>query len=350
MNAEKISIVVVIIILLSGIGIFVYHSFYKSTTSVSVSKRIVKNAAKKTTVKPKVNLSSSTPLGGDIYICDSKNNRIIEVNPQKQIIWQMDGIQDPDDVQVYAKNRLIVNQEDYSRVVEINTLTKKIVWSYGHLGVPGATSGYLGEYVDDSFRLPDGNTVITDDVNMRIIAVNKAGSIVWQYGHTGVRSNAQGYLNAPNDAMPQVNGTLLITNIGNHTAIDVNEATKAIEWIVNLPQSYPSDAVVLPNGNILSTDWVSPGKVEEITRTGQVVWSYQPTGANALNHPSSTQLLPNGNYLIVDDHNDRVFVLNPKTQQILWQYGITGQSGIGQNLLNDPSGVALATPMLSPAF
>ena len=119
---------------------------------------------------------------------------------------------------------------------------------------------------------------------------------------------------------------------------------------MNLPQSYPSDALILPNGNILSTDWVSPGKIDEVTRTGQIVWSYQPTGANALNHPSSTQVLPNGNYLIVDDHNDRVFVLNPKTQQILWQYGVTGQAGIGANLLNDPSGVALATPMLSPAY
>ena len=103
-------------------------------------------------------VDTNNPLGGNIYICDSKNNRIIEVNPQKQIVWQMTGIEDPDDVQVYAKNRLIVNQEDYSKVVEINTTTKSIVWSYGHLGSPGSQAGYLGEYVDDSFRLPNGNT------------------------------------------------------------------------------------------------------------------------------------------------------------------------------------------------
>ena len=347
MNVKKLSIILVLIILLLGIGEFIYQYYHNSYTLL---KKVKKINTKKIILKPKVNITSSTPLGGDIYICDSKNNRIIEVNPAKQIVWQMDGIKDPDDVQVYAKNRIIVNQEDYSRVVEINTQTKQIVWSYGHLGIPGSAPGYLGEYVDDSFRLPDGNTIITDDVNMRVIAVNRLGEIVWQYGVTGVRSNAQGYLNAPNDAMPQTNGTILITNIGNHSAIDVNEASRAIEWTVNLPQSYPSDALVLPNGNILSTDWVSPGKVDEVTRTGQVVWSYQPTGVNALNHPSSTQVLPNGNYLIVDDHNDRVFVINPKSKQILWQYGVTGQAGIGFNLLNDPSGVALAKPMLSPAF
>lgn len=295
-------------------------------------------------------IDTNNPLGGNIYICDSKNNRIIEVNPQKQIVWQMTGIEDPDDVQVYANNRIIVNQEDYSRVVEIDTTTKSIVWSYGHLGSPGSTTGYLGEYVDDSFRLPNGNTVITDDVNMRVIAVNKLDQIVWQYGHTLQRSTAAGYLDAPNDAMPLPDGSILITNISNHMAIDVSMTTNNILWEVNIPQVYPSDAVTLPNGDILSTDWVSPGLVEEITKQGKVVWTYQPTGANALNHPSSTQLLPNGNYLIVDDHNDRVFVINPKTEAVLWQYGQTGIAGIGADQLNDPSGVALSTPMESPAF
>ncbi len=42
--------------------------------------------------------------------------------------------------------------------------------------------------------------------------------------------------------------------------------------------------------------------------------------------------------------------INTKTKQIVWQYGITGQVGIGPDMLNNPSGVALSTPMESPAF
>ncbi len=344
-NKTKFIFPILLIILFIGILIYVKHiqdSTHIATKKIIVHKTPIKKAPIKTVV--------AGPLGQNIYICDSKNNRIIEVNPQKQIIWQMDNIKDPDDVQVYKPNRIIVNEEDYSKVVEINTKTNQIVWSYGHLGVPGSANGYLGQYVDDSFRIPGGNTLITDDVNMRVIAVNRLGQIVWQYGHTGIRSNAAGYLNAPNDAMPLPGGSILITNIGNHMAIDVSVKTRQILWQVNIPQSYPSDVVPLPNGNLISTDWVSPGKIQELTKQGQVVWTYQPTGINTLNHPSSTQLLPNGNYLVVDDHNDRVFVLDPKTKQILWQYGITGQAGIGANMLNDPSGVALSTPMESPAF
>lgn len=344
-RTKKYILVSIILIFLLSIFLYLYNHYKRTSLSLSHTHPV------KTVNKQKVKVSiDNNPLGENIYICDSKNNRIIEVNPQKKIIWQMTGIQDPDDVQVYASNRLIINQENYSRVIEINTQTKKIVWSYGHLGVPGDTTGYLGEYVDDSFRLMNGNTLITDDVNMRSIAVNRKGQIVWQYGHTGIRSNMSGYLNAPNDSMPIPGGSILITNIGNHMAIDVNPSNNTILWQVNIPQLYPSDAVPLPNGNILSTDWVYPGKIQEITKTGQVVWTYQPQGADTLNHPSSTQLLPNGNYLIVDDHNDRVFVLNPVTKKILWQYGITGKAGIGANMLNDPSGVALATPMISPAF
>jgi hypothetical protein len=345
LKTKKYVLIIVILIFVLLISIYLYNHYKKTPTKIS-NKKVIKVVKK---IKAKIAINNG-PLGQNIYICDSKNNRIIEVNPQKKIVWQMTGIKDPDDVQVYAKNRLIVNQEDYSKVVEINTKTKQIVWSYGHLGIPGYTAGYLGKYVDDSFRLPSGNTLITDDVNMRVIQVNRAGKIVWQYGHTGVRSNQPGYLNAPNDAMPIPGGSILITNIGNHTAIDVNPSNNKILWQINIPQLYPSDAVPLPNGNILSTDWVNPGKIQEITKAGQVVWTYQPQGVNTLNHPSSTQLLPNGNYLIVDDHNDRVFVLNPKTKKIVWQYGITGQAGIGPNMLNDPSGVALSTPMQSPAY
>lgn len=343
MNKKTLIILSLISVIL--IGVWIYSHTMPVTPHISdktLHKKIINKSTKQTI--------SNNPLGVNIYICDSKNNRIIEVNPQKQIIWQMTGIKDPDDVQVYKKNRLIVNEEKYSKVIEINTQTKKIIWSYGHLGVPGAAPGYLGRYVDDSFKLPNGNVLITDAANMRAIAVNQLKQIVWQYGVAGVQSNNVGYLNAPNDAMPQTNGSILMTNIGNHKAIDINQNTKNIQWIVNIPESYPSDALILPNGNILSTDWVNPGKIQEITRTGVVVWQYQPTGINTLNHPSSTQVLPNGNYLVVDDHNDRIFVLNPKTKQIVWQYGITRQAGSSFNMLNDPSGVALAIPMESPAF
>ena len=339
----KKTLTTIILMVVVLVGVITYFYINKQSIKPKIQHKKFISKKVKTTV-------SNNPLGTNIYICDSKNNRIIEVNPQKQIIWQMTGIKDPDDVQVYKQNRLIVNEEKYSKVIEINTQTKKIIWSYGHLGIPSVQPGYLGKYVDDSFKLPNGNVLITDAANMRIIEINKLHQIVWQYGVTGIQSNSLGFLNAPNDAMPQVNSSILITNIGNHKAIDINPNTKAIQWSVNIPESYPSDILVLPNGNLLSTDWVYPGKIQEITKNGGVIWTYQPTGVNTLNHPSSTQLLPNGNYLVVDDHNDRIFVLNPKTKQIVWQYGITGQAGIGFNMLNDPSGVALSIPMESPVF
>jgi hypothetical protein len=46
-------------------------------------------------------------------------------------------------------------------------------------------------------ELPNGNIAFTDDFNHRVVIVNRAGKIVWQYGVTGVAGKTSGYLNRP---------------------------------------------------------------------------------------------------------------------------------------------------------
>ncbi len=64
------------------IGLIIYLHTINKTTIKSKPKVIAQKIIPKKTLK----LAMTGPLGQDIYICDSKNNRIIEVNPQKQII------------------------------------------------------------------------------------------------------------------------------------------------------------------------------------------------------------------------------------------------------------------------
>jgi hypothetical protein len=46
--------------------------------------------------------------------------------------------------------------------------------------------------------LPNGDILINDDYNDRVIVVDpQANRIVWQYGHTGVPGSAPGYLSNP---------------------------------------------------------------------------------------------------------------------------------------------------------
>lgn len=313
---------------------------------------------------------AASPLPSNLLIADGSANRILEVNAQKQIVWQMTGLADPDDIQVYAPGELLVNQENDNRVVAIDMATKSITWSYGSLGAPAqgaAAAGLTGaghvNNPDDSFQLPNGNVLIDDANNQRVIAVNKAGQVVWQYGtidpktHIGVPGTIPGYLIGPNDDVPQPDGNLLITNVGNdtvpnsHNVTEITPAGRTL-WTMVLPAQYPSDALKMPDGSILVADWVSPGHIYLFGPGGHLRWNYTPTGANQLNHPSSAQLLSNGDVLICDDHNDRIIVVQPTgptSGTVVWQYGQTGVAGTGPGQLADASGVIPVTPALNPA-
>lgn len=49
-----------------------------------------------------------------------------------------------------------------------------------------------------ALALPNGNVLVNDDYNDRIIVINPATNrIVWQYGHRGVSGSAPGYLANP---------------------------------------------------------------------------------------------------------------------------------------------------------
>lgn len=82
---------------------------------------------------------------------------------------------------------------DYSRVIEFDPITKKIVWEYsprtiktmeiGH-HYPGThLFGYkeYSPFISNAQRLPNGNTLICEGSNGRLIEVTKDLEVVWEY-------------------------------------------------------------------------------------------------------------------------------------------------------------------------
>lgn len=65
----------------------------------------------------------------------------------------------------------------YSRVVEIDPNTDKIVWEY-KAEVP---SDFYSPLMGGAQRMPNGNTVICDSCNARIFEVTYEGELVWEY-------------------------------------------------------------------------------------------------------------------------------------------------------------------------
>ena len=295
--------------------------------------------------------SDPSVLPGPILIADKLNNRLIVVDPAGHIRWVWPQPGDltpgqtfliPDDAFFSPDGRYIIaTQEDDFVITVIDIATGKIVWRYGHPGVPGSAAGYVWN-PDDAMVLRDGTVISADIKNCRLIEIPPGGQAVsWQEGTVGsCTHNPPTQFGSPNGVFPVPNGHFLVTEI-NGDWVDEIDSSGHVYWATNPPQvNYPSDSNQIGPDRYLTVDYSSPGQVVIFNQAGQALWRYAPvTGTGELNHPSLGMALPNGDILLNDDRNHRVVVINSATDQILWQYGHDGVAGSAPGYLNNPDGL-----------
>ncbi len=299
--------------------------------------------------------SDPSVLPGPVLIADRDNSRLIEVSPTGRVIWAFPRPGDlargqtfklPDDVFFSPDGQqAMVTQEDDFVISVIALETDRIVYRYGHPGVPGSGAGYL-DNPDDALLTRGGKIMVADIKNCRLLVIAPPGHrIVWQFGQTGVCVHQPGIsYGSPNGAFPMRDGNTLVTEI-NGDWIDVLKPDGQVLSSVNAPGfTYPSDTNEVRPGALLSADYTSPGAIETFTPHGRLLWRYAPSGRTALDHPSLAMPLPNGDILANDDRNDRVIVIDPRTNRIVWQYGHTHVAGRGPGYLANPDGLDLAPP------
>jgi hypothetical protein len=139
--------------------------------------------------------ADSGPLGNyNVLIADEGNNRIIEVTPDKRIVWEYKFVLPrmglgADDA-FFADNgkSIITNLEEMHQIQVIDYATKKVTWKYGELGKAGSAAGFLNT-PDDAYKLPNGNITVADIKNCRVIEIAPDKSIVRQYGVTNKCAN-----------------------------------------------------------------------------------------------------------------------------------------------------------------
>ena len=288
---------------------------------------------------------AAAALPVNILIADRGNNRIIEVTPDKRIVWsfQFAGLRPghgaDDAFFTPGHQTIIAGLEEEHTIVEIDYATKRVIWQYGMPGKPGTGPNQLNT-PDDPYRLPDGTTSVADIKNCRVVFISPDKHIVKQYGRTRQCRSAPGYLNKPNGDTPLPNGHMLITEIRDSRISEVDGTGRRV-WSWRSPALYPSDAQLTARGTIIVADYSRPGQILELSRTGQVLWKYRfPLGSpQELDRPSLAAELPNGNIIANDDFNHRVVVIDKATKRIVWQYGVTGRPGAGPGELCIPDGV-----------
>jgi hypothetical protein len=286
-------------------------------------------------------------LPGDLLIADKFNDRLLIVDRRGRIRWRFPRPGDlrpgqtflvPDDAFFTADGRYIVVTEEDDFVVRIvDVVRHQIVYQYGRPGTPGDTPNRLWN-PDDAIQLPNGDLVLADIKNQRILVIAKGRhhpAKAWGDLNHGYHDPPRHY-GAPNGAFPMRNGNLLVTEIrGDGRAY----------WSTHPPGvAYPSDSNEVAPNRLLTVDYSSPGQIVMFTRHGRTLWRFRPLGANALDHPSIALPLPNGDIVASDDYNHRVVVVDPRTHRVVWQYGHTGIPGSRPGYLDNPDGVDLVPP------
>ncbi len=182
--------------------------------------------------------------------------------------------------------------------------------------------------------------MVADIQNCRVLFINRAHRVVREIGHAGnCGHNPPQGLSSPNGATPLPDGGVLVTEIGGW--VDRISKSGRLLWTIRTPTTYPSDAQLLPNGNVLVAGFNTPGRVDEITPSGRVVWTYAPTGYWSLDRPSLAIDWPNGLIAITDDWHHRVVVIDKRTKRVVWSYGHLDQPGSAAGYVNKPDGLDL---------
>ncbi len=123
------------------------------------------------------------PDSKEYIIADKGNNRVIIVDEDtNNILWQLgsEELNSPVDIQYVATGKILVTDRGNHRVILVDRSSKSILWQFGVKGVADSLSTGL-KLPSDADYLDNGNVIIADAGNNRIIEVNQSGQIVWQF-------------------------------------------------------------------------------------------------------------------------------------------------------------------------
>ena len=290
------------------------------------------------------------PVPGYVLVADRNNNRLIIVSPAKRIVWRFprrgdvragQAFRDPDDAFFARGFRQISTNEEFNDQMALVSIQRhRITWSYGRAGVAGSRPGELSN-PDDAYVLPGGRMMVADIRNCRVLIVDRDHRIRRSYGSpTRCYHHPPDSFGSPNGATPLADGGVLITEIGGW--VDRLDRRGRLVYAVRTPTSYPSDAQLLPDGRLLVAGFGTPGRVDILSSSGAVEWTYGPaSGRGSLDRPSLAVRWPNGMIAITDDWHHRIVVVDPRSKRIVWQYGHFGIASSRPGYLSKPDGLDL---------
>ncbi|GIW21256.1 MAG: hypothetical protein KatS3mg068_0263 [Candidatus Sericytochromatia bacterium] len=228
---------------------------------------------------------------GQIFAVDNVSSKIVQIDfnsskttnniilDLKQASW-VDAIND---------DTILITDTQGNKVIEYSK--GKISWNYSNLLRPRS-----------AIYIPNGNILISDMGNKRILEVDKKNKIVWEYNQN---------MDKPSYSIRLTNGNTLITDTGYSRILEVSPDKKVVWWYSGIVQkNNPSNDF---NNGI---DFNYPIDYRNIKSTAQEEPYTNP--GNDLLFPRQAIKLNNNNILISDTGNNRIIEVS-KDKKIVWE-------------------------------
>jgi hypothetical protein len=211
----------------------------------------------------------------------------------------------------------LITDTTANRVIEIDRDKKEIVWQYTKLNAPR-----------DAERLWDGTTLIADTGNNRIIRVTSDDKkeLIWEFSDFTWPDGKKDKLSKPYDVNITPEGNMLIADTGNNRIIEINSIGEVLWWY-SKGLDGPQDAIRLPDnttiivdthhGNVLKVSLKQPVPLKKFQ-----IYPDKPTGVSLIYSYSEFEKEDKKykNLLIVSTKEGAIYWLDPESLEEEYEY------------------------------
>jgi HEAT repeat protein len=233
-------------------------------------------------------LSQPPPIFGYTIVVLLDTGRILELDRDNKVRWEIDGLMYPLDFQFLPGNRVLVAENKGNRVTE-RDLKGQVIWE------KQVESPLMAQ------RLANGNTFI--GTNSQLMEVNPAGKEVFAYTPPGGEYIMK--------AQKLPNGEIACV-LSSPRFVRMDVTGKEIKSFPVNVRTGGGRIEVLPNGHVLVPENAA-NRVVELDEDGKPVWQA------AVQEPIAAIRLANGHTLVTSMNQHRAIELDAKGKEV-WHY------------------------------
>jgi acetyl esterase/lipase len=202
----------------------------------------------------------SLPNGHALYTFAPRKT-VIEVDETGKEVWTYsEGLEHPLAAQRLANGNTLIGDAKLGRLIEV-TPDKKVVWKY-------EAANLANMRMRNSRRTDKGTTLIAEEAIARIIEVDAAGKTIWEWqAPNGEKRRAYQALRMPN-------GNTMISISDPGEIVEVDPAGKVVRSLagakMDIQMGWASGMAFFPNGNLLISDYTGR-RLLEVDPKGKIV-------------------------------------------------------------------------------